>query len=166
MEIMGLAIIIILLMLGMIFLVKFMVLDEKRSIKADFSRKQVAQNFLNAMLITNVNSCNDATVSQIITECVEQGSNIRCDNGGACDYLRNGFESDFFTKTLDAWHYSYRFYIDLSSNSIIINFVGSIPNKECKEGNIGKTYDSLENAQAKIGTLSGATILVNLDLCS
>lgn len=167
MEIMGLAIIIILLMLGMIFLVKFMVLDEKRSIKADFSRKQVAQNFLNAMLITNVDVCNDATVSQIITECYEGGSNIQCGaNGGACDYLRNSLKSDFFTETLDKWHLAYRFYIDLDKNPVDINFDGITQNNECKETTIGTTYDSLENAQAKIGTLSGATILVNLDLCS
>ena len=141
MEIMGLAIIIILLMLGMIFLVKFMILDEKRSIKSDFSRKQVAQNFLNAMLITNVKSCNDATVSQIITECIEQGSNIVCDTGGSCEYLRSSLESDFFPNTLDKWNFAYRFHID-SLNPIEINFEGSTSNNICKEENVGKEYAS------------------------
>jgi len=163
---MGLAIIIILLMLGLVFIVKFTLLKPKASIQEDFASEQISQNFLNSLLITNVQECNDATVSQLISDCYEHSGSygiISCElNSDSCAYLRDSLKSDFFENTLNKWNIPYRFSIDFPNNPLDINY----NTKECIIRNVPDTYSKMENAQAKIGTLSGTTITVNLDLCS
>src|SRR3989344_6497594 len=68
MEIMGLVIIIVLLLIGMLFVIRFTLLSDTKSIKDTFKEKEMIANFVNAMRLTTVNECRGASMEQLLID--------------------------------------------------------------------------------------------------
>ena len=67
MEIMGLAIVVVLLVLGMLFMVKFVLFKPQESYRADYTTTQLAANMINTILNTNT-ECNKISISELLQD--------------------------------------------------------------------------------------------------
>ena len=89
MEIMGLAIIMILVILGVLFGLKYLT-SEPEEFKQEFEEKALATSFLNTMLGTT-SECHQATFRELVQDCA-QGGLVRCPSAlSSCDESRRGF---------------------------------------------------------------------------
>lgn len=147
---MGLAIIMVLLSIGMLFAIKFVFLNPASEVKHDFIIKQTAQNMLNTLLNTNV--CKgDETIKSLMIDCFEFNSNVVCDDGSdnSCDYVERKIEW-IFDETLDKWRNEYYFKTDINGNSGIT--IGKVCAGDLKQG------------KALLPTSLG-TLIIRLELC-
>lgn len=109
-EVLGLAMVVLLMSVGILFVLKFVVMAPKNEIRNSFTTKQIGQNFLAAMAATSTN-CNGATVSDLIEDCGRSRHEIVCVDGGvpktSCVKAR---EVMFFLsdQTLGKWNVQYR----------------------------------------------------------
>jgi len=109
MEIMGLAIIIILVSLGLLFAVQWML--KQPAIKPVQRAKQavVAANFLSAALGVTT-ECNERTVRELLQDCALTGGVTKCGPETSCAFV-DGKLKDLFNATLDEWGQEYYFII-------------------------------------------------------
>ncbi|MFC1728426.1 hypothetical protein ACFLZ7_03110 [Nanoarchaeota archaeon] len=108
MEMMGLAIVVILLALGMFLLVRFMVLDEPTEVKKVFTAKELATNMISTTLKTDA-GCKNMFIKDIIIDHAEYEA-IDCNGMNATEYLSYSLGS-IFNQTLTKWGRQYRFEI-------------------------------------------------------
>ena len=106
MEIMGLAIIVILIMLGVLFAIRFVLLAPDEDVAGEFRESQLVSNTLTVMVQTHTD-CQDATVAALLQDCATTGS-LRCPRGDACAHVRSVFEG-YFAETFDRWQREYDF---------------------------------------------------------
>lgn len=95
-EIMGIAIVMVLIMLGIIFVIRFVILPEDVNIKKSYDQTQMAANFLSSAVKTTT-ECNKLSVTELIQDCAENyGNNLAlysCPNGmNSCDFLNYSME--------------------------------------------------------------------------
>src|SRR5689334_16661432 len=128
MEIMGLAVIVILLALGMFFLTKFTLLSEKSNTPQIAQQKQFASNFLNTYLNTNA-GCEDssATFAKLIDDIeTPEFSLLSCDDGSLRDYLVTS-TSTLLNQTLSVWGpeggYKYEFIVQFPTAANVEDIV-------------------------------------------
>lgn len=112
-EMMGLAIIVILLSLVLLFVVRFVIMKEPSSYKREYKESELAVNFLNALLESNAPECAYTKVSTLFQDCAANynggsGGNIPCNFGRSCDYVRVTL-MDLFDKTLGKWNINHTF---------------------------------------------------------
>ena len=89
-EMIGLAVIVILLMVGLIFIVRFVVMKQPTSIKQTFTQSNIASNFVNSMLKMSAEECTkNVDMSDLIANCAKpKGNPIRCtDLSSSCDFV-------------------------------------------------------------------------------
>ena len=79
MEIMGLAVVVILLVLGLLFVVKFVLFKSEDSYRGEYTVTQLAANTLNTVLNINTN-CNGISVSELLQDASKDYGSIFCDN--------------------------------------------------------------------------------------
>jgi len=156
MEIMGLAIIVVLLTLGILFVVQFVVVKEPSDIKKTFTRSQMAANMLNSILRTNSKDCFGNTISQLLKDCAENYQNpplIFCeDNRDSCKYSNSTIEY-IFNNTFVKWgNQSFYFSIFENPNHMILE-----QGAEC--------FGERESKQSFIKT-DGGILTVRIDMCS
>ncbi|MFH1054015.1 MAG: hypothetical protein V1740_06375 [Candidatus Woesearchaeota archaeon] len=174
MEIMGLVIIIVLLSLGMLFVVKFTILDEKESIKKPFKAKQEIANFVNAFRLTTIEECNYASIEHLLVDCADRSLSINCDSSVIRGCTGPGsFESfikdKFLADTLDTWNVNYRIRFFLDGGDDIITLArADVP--ECSNENVGGSEDApyikLESDVKPIPLGPGPNIFVEINVCS
>lgn len=122
MEMMGLAIIIILISLALLFVVRFVILREPSEQTKEYAQSELAANFLNAVLETNAPECNDIKFSTLFQDCANNyrdgsGGDIQCNldfsTVFSCEYLRAKL-GELFQQTFEIWNIPYYFipYID------------------------------------------------------
>ncbi len=111
-EIMGLAMVMVLVAFGLVFIVSFIVLTDDGDIRGDFIDKQMAVNINNAILDTNT-QCRGNTVRRLLVDCVDS-RNVICSAGvNSCDFLfENGTQDQgvipyLLNETLDQFGYTY-----------------------------------------------------------
>jgi len=147
MEIMGLAIVMILITLGILFAVTVM-RKPASQIEKEYKQKTIATAFLDSLLGTNT-LCHKATFRQLITDCGESAQ-IRCENGRSCDYVRQHFQ-EIFDQT---------FAVRKQKYDLILKGPGEVTslntNTPCK----GEITPGIQY----IATRSG-TVTIRLDLC-
>ena len=105
MEIMGLAFVVILISLGLLFYVKFQATKTPSQLKQTFTASQKAANLLNAILKTNT-ECAGATITQLLQDCAEnKGTNeIFCPATGQYSCISVEFMiSTILTQTVLKW---------------------------------------------------------------
>ena len=108
MEIMGLVIVLILLTLGVLFVIRFVVLEDDDSIRQQHAESQMAANLLNSMLQTSATDCNNQQIKSLFRDCA-MGNTIECDDGNkSCKFLNKTVE-DILNRTLGEWNRDYYF---------------------------------------------------------
>ena len=108
-ETMGLAIIVVLVSVIMLFAIKFSVFKEPSETKKDYTHGEIASNLLGAMLKTTVQNCKGYSVTELLQDCGSKKS-IDCEDGFAdsCDTVGNVIQT-IFHETLEAWNKDYYF---------------------------------------------------------
>ena len=174
MEILGLAIIIALIAIGVLFVVKFVLLQPKPEIKAEFTQSQLTANMLNVLTRSTTDNCYRASIGELMQDCVKAAS-IDCEPAAdgttlnSCEYLNNLLEDDcssagnpdsIFCKILIAWNKPFYFYTSSTE-------ISPITYLSCSKNEIGagKPYSQIEQKQVYLPTTSG-TLTLTLQLCS
>ena len=108
-EILGLAVIVILITLAGLFVVRFIVL-KPAEIRNDYTMKTLAIDTITAMLRTNT-KCYGESIKDLLMDCAQSGNegNIRCySNIYSCAYVNESIVN-ILNKTLNKWNRNYIF---------------------------------------------------------
>lgn len=114
MEAFGLAIIVILIMLGMFFVIRFTILAPEKDVKQEFVQSQLAENMISSILNVKPESGIGKDLKDKFKECAEQSSGCGLSGCGcaetviACQELENAL-NEIFTGTLEVWRRNYLF---------------------------------------------------------
>lgn len=148
MEILGLAIVIVLVLVATIFVVRFLVVKEPTEYRKGFIAKELASNIVNSFLKTASSSCSQLDMTELLQDCA-QTSSITCDNGkNSCEYAESAAKS-IFSQTLDKWNMKYEFKAYTDSSRPLLR-IGQQCKAETERGlfpvpiNIGKMYVELD----------------------
>ena len=138
-EIIGLALIVILVVFGFILAARFMLTDRPDDSKTNFVNKELASNTLNVILRTNT-LCKGATVTDLYQDCVTS-QRIKCgenNNVPSCDFV-NDVVDKILSNTLSQWNRQYLFNVylgdSLDENNLIFS-KGSCPENADIESSI------------------------------
>lgn len=167
-EIMGLAVIVILVTLGMLFALSTLS-GTDTSLQQTFEQKRLATDFIKASLDTQAPTCAKATLRELFQDCA-QTQTIRCtkSNGAeqnSCLFLKDTYKL-LFENTLKKYRQQYFFKVEGAC-------VGDTAKKLCQitQGNVGA--DPLnpkpcpgerEISTQPLPTRSG-TITLTLEIC-
>src|SRR3989344_8240012 len=100
MEILGLAIVIVLILVATIFIVRFLIVKAPADYRKGFVSSELASNMLNTFLKTAAKDCSQLTMTELLQDCA-QGRGIICENGqDSCKFIESTAK-DIFSKTLD-----------------------------------------------------------------
>jgi|TARA_B100002003_G_C14132239_1_gene544507 hypothetical protein len=113
-EIMGLAIVVILMILGMLFVVRFVLLKPQSTIKQSYADTVLAANLKNSVLLFTT-QCGDIRIQDLLKDCVQtplgQSPEINnCPPGltNSCDYAQEKIQ-EIFDATLVQSNRNFRF---------------------------------------------------------
>ena len=134
MEIMGLAVIVILLALGMFFVSKFSLGTQQPAQAASSQMKQAAIGFVNTLLNTDADCGGTATFSKLLEEmAAPEYSTLACEGGTLEDYF-NSKVTSILDKTLNMWGYKYKLTVYYPAGALSPPDDGVIEiNHECAE---------------------------------
>ena len=145
-EIMGLAIIVILIIIGMFFLIKFLTMDTI-DYKKEYTQVELASNMINTLLRTT-SDCNGFSMTELLQDC-NQDKSIICENKDSCDYV-SLIAQQIFMETLEKWKVDYEFKVFNNEDTLFT---------------LGKTCISDKKSKLfPIPTDSG-NLFVKLDVC-
>lgn len=88
MEIMGLAVVVVLIVLGLLFAVKFILFKPEESVRKDYTNTQLSANILNTILNTNT-PCNGISIEDLLKDASKSSPNIICSAMSSEVYLEN-----------------------------------------------------------------------------
>lgn len=112
MEVMGLAIIVILISVGVLLVIQFSLNDNEKSSLESYSKTQLDANLLNALMRTTAIDCNNRLLTSIFEDCASNPSSPRiyCKGGftPSCVYLEETL-NEIFDSTLVAWKKDFEF---------------------------------------------------------
>lgn len=157
MELIGIAIVVVLVSLGMLYVVSFNLSSKQSKLKKTFTHTELASNTISAMLKTKAVQCGDVTITELLQDCV-RGSSINCNGTSSCDYANKtiGF---ILNKTLIKYKKAYNLTVSQTNISFLV--------KNCSEDLTykGREWENRESSTFPI-PLDPGTILVRLDICS
>src|SRR3989344_8263815 len=88
MEILGLAIVIVIVLLAITFTVGFL-LKPQKNIRQGFVNSELASNMINTFLKTNAPLCSRLSMTELIQDCF-QSEGLNCDNGQtSCEFVKD-----------------------------------------------------------------------------
>jgi len=126
MEIMGLAVIIILLALGMLFVVRFLILEEPNQIKKSFTQTELASNLVNSMLKTS-SGCLGMTVNELLEDCAVSQVPQICESGdNTCKFVNFSLNLIFYETLVKYGNISFNFVSYLNKDIVV-----QISNGDC-----------------------------------
>jgi hypothetical protein len=150
MEIMGLAIIFILVIFGVLFGIRFVITKPDSDLRKGFQESTLAANMLTAIRGTTTD-CNDASVEQLLQDCASEKA-ISCDGKSSCEKAEQVMEI-IFKESLGVWGKNYNFSITGTYDVSQITFGQG----DCSGEKEVKTHP--------VPTRAG-TIVLRLELCS
>jgi len=124
MEIMGLAIIVILISIGLLFAVQWMLKEPPTKQVQRAKEAVLTSNFLSSSLGVTTD-CNQRTVGELLRDCALTGGVNKCGDQTACVKAEKVLK-DLLSETLDVWGYDYYFAVKGSTHVENIKF-----NKPC-----------------------------------
>ncbi len=154
MEILGLAIVVVLILIATFFVVRFLVFKTPADYRKGFLSSELASGMINVLLRVDDNSCSQPIV-ELIRNCAES-NNICCGGCGtaneiySCQFVESA-AAQIFSKTLDEWEYKYEFSIYQDANALAV-YLG----EKCLGEKKSESY-SIPS--------SSSTIYVKLDIC-
>ena len=160
MEIMGLAIIVILISVSMLFAIRFIVLRQPASYKEEYTQTELSSNILSTLLMTTVRECNDLSFKELYEDCARDPITpmVRCiDGSSSCQYI-NANTTNILNKTLEKWNIGYALLAETE------DYPKPIVNITSKGGCPGiKKHKSYP---IPIGASGEKVLFVNLDICN
>jgi len=120
MEIMGLAIIVILVALGLMFAVQWMLQAPATKQVQRAKESVLAANFLNTMLGTTT-ECNKRTIRDLLMDCALTQGATKCGGATACEYA-DGIMQRLFRDTFEEWNLQYHFTMQGASSVAEMEF--------------------------------------------
>lgn len=151
MEIMGLAIIMILIGLGLLFAVQF-VLKPSADVAGHVKESTLAANFLNSLLGTST-PCHQRNIKELLQDCALTGGLIECPDGSSCEYAGRQIRQ-ILDDTLVIWRKDYKFNISGSPEVKAISF------------SRGKCSGDKEAKEHPVPVKAGFNIVLKLEICS
>ena len=149
MEMLGLAIVVVILLVGAIFIVRFGI-KKPANYRPDFIRSETASNILNTFLNTNAGDCSQLTMTELLQDCA-QSKGIICQNSqDSCSYAEST-ANGIFEKTLKIWKMQYKFLAYADVNSPLIDL-----GNKCLGQKDSKTFPI---------PINPGTMYVKLDIC-
>ncbi len=110
MEIFGLMIIVILLIIGVLFALKFVVLKKPPETRNTYQRSQLSSNLGLALMDSTSANCRGTALKDLMIDCAEwpeMGGTITCDDGTlSCEYLQNAVQT-ILNDTVNVWRVKY-----------------------------------------------------------
>lgn len=85
-EMIGLVVIVVLLMIGALFYVRFGILDKEKPKEESTVRVTQAYNLMNALI--NLQLCEDKSLGDALAQCKEEQNKIFCKEQTACDFVK------------------------------------------------------------------------------
>jgi hypothetical protein len=114
-EILGLALIVVLIFLGLVIYVRFaLTSDQNVAIPAQLMYKQLPVVLNDVLLQTNIQNCNNEQLRNVIMRCVE-GQQV-CGTYNTCEYARN-WTIQKLNETLGEWRFAYIYNITVDGNT-------------------------------------------------
>ena len=114
MELIGIAIVVILISLGILFMLSFGISKKGTSFKQEFTNKELVSNTLSTMLRVKALGCGDLTIEDLLQDCFLTES-VNCGSEDepkmSCNYMNETMD-EIFDRTLDKWGRSY--FLDIS----------------------------------------------------
>ncbi len=128
-EIMGLAIAVVLIIIGVLAIAKLNSF-EKASYKEDYKRSKTASSMLNTLLATTSRDCNGISMMQILQDCAgNPNSRGLCNADNSCAYFEQQAK-EIFKNTLESWQVNYEFSIFYDEENPIIELGRQCINKK------------------------------------
>lgn len=109
MEVMGLAIIVIIISISMLFIVSFFVLKKPATYKEEYTKTELASNMLSTLMRTTMDGCRGMSMEEIYASCARDPSNpeISCNaTHNSCQFL-NSTTRSLLNNTLGRWSMGY-----------------------------------------------------------
>lgn len=150
MEILGLAIVVVLILVATVFVVRFLVIKTPADYRKGFVSSELASNMLNTFLKTSAKDCSRLTMTELLQDCA-QGRGITCDNGQDSCRFTESTAKKIFEGTFDKWNMNYEFlaYTDISRPLIKIG-------KPCRAEKKSKIFPI---------PISTAVMYAKIDIC-
>lgn len=150
MEILGLAIVVVLILIATIFVVRFLALQTPTNYRKGFVSSELASNMLNTFLKTAAKDCSQLTMTELLQDCA-QARSISCGNGQeSCRFVESTAKK-IFENTFDKWNMQYEFLAYTDINSPLIRL-----GKACKAEKRSKLFPI---------PINSATMYTKLDIC-
>ena len=150
MEILGLAIVVVLILVATIFVVRFLVIKSPTEYRKGFISAELASNMLSTFLKTAAGDCSQLTMTELLQDCA-QARSINCGNGqDSCSYVESTAKH-IFESTFDKWNTKYEFLAYTDAHSPLIK--------------IGKPCRSEKRSKVFPLPINSATMYVKLDIC-
>ncbi len=130
MEIMGVAIIVVLLILGLLLFLRFSSVERPATLKEPFQRAELASSTLNTLLRTTT-GCGRSSVAELYQDCVGP-QKIFCENSdgekiSSCEYA-NGFVRIALMETIGELKRHYDFRVSHGSDGVVVYQIGDCGN--------------------------------------
>jgi len=130
MEIMGLAIIVILVSVSMLFAISFIVLKRPADYKTEFTQTELASNILSTLLETTIPTCSDLSMKDLFKDCAIDPFNpqVLCNDAdcdinyshqcNSCEFI-NYTTKVILSDTLGEWNTGYGFNARTSTDTLV-----------------------------------------------
>lgn len=153
MEILGLAIVVILLTLGVLFFIRFALSEKPSELKQSYEQTEMASNMINTMLRLDT-ECRGKSMTELMQSCAST-IEINCGNGVmACEYLDNVVD-EIMANTLESWGLEYQFSVWIEDGEYLVDKISSA--EACQGEKESKSF---------FIPLQTTTISLKLDLCN
>lgn len=149
MEILGLAVIVVLILMGVLFAIQFVLKAPGTQIAQQYKESQLAAGLLTTMLGTT-SECRGASVTELLQDC-SVFTSLNCPRGTSCQEAQYAIDT-MLSGTLQQWKRAYRFKIKGAYNA------------EQIAASWGDCSGEIESNTNPVPTTVG-TLQVTLDLC-
>lgn len=123
MEMMGIAIIVVIISLVMIFVVNYMSHRKPTEYRKEYASAELTTNIVKTLLSTTAADCRALTFNELFQDCVESGGvigRIKCDDDitDSCTYVKDK-TNRILNQTLGKWDITHEFIVTLSDQEKI-----------------------------------------------
>ena len=156
MEIMGLALVVILISLGLLFAIKFSAMKPATSgARKTYIKTIKAANMLNTLLKVDT-GCAGASVTQLIQDCADTNPQLDCSGDNSCTYVKDTIEY-IFDNSLEEWGSTEEdYYFVVKKGDIKIEDIGTFNTNPCP---------SVKESKNQPIPIPRGLVTVTLELC-
>lgn len=120
MELMGMAFVVLLVSIGIIFAVRFVILSPSQSIVSEYIKNQLPNRWASAAFHTNLPACHGATLQTVIQDCAENQNGvglIDCSGYSSCVYANATMEV-MLQETLVKWNIRHKLVVSTPQGNL------------------------------------------------